>query len=316
MADGRTAQIVTVVIVAGLICTRGWSEEDPQKVLEQRLAQQRAASTANAALQGARTPEERKAARDNLKKQQDALDKKQNLADFKQKTLDNLASIKEMFAKAEEAWKNQKYSEAGQLYNSVAAATVAGAEEMAETSRGRLVEMEDLAKGHLKGADDNDLKREYVKEVEELALVLKEFGLTKSHETALRRMINLKGKPEVSGYVELAQAEAYETDGKLEEALKIYKEVANNPRYENSVPGLKARRKLDELDKNEETHKKIKAAADAKADKEGPMLIARAKNFILNSKPKLAQEQLQQILDKYPDSKSAEDAKKLMADLK
>ncbi|MGD0090015.1 MAG: hypothetical protein ABSE73_08850 [Planctomycetota bacterium] len=315
MTGRRTAQFVTIVI-AGLVCARAWSEDDPAKALEARIAAQRAASETNSAVNNARTPEERKAANDKARKAAEAVNQKQNLADLKQKTLDNLATIKETFAKAEESWKNQKYAEAGQGYTSVAMATVAGAEEMVETSRGRLQEMEDLAKTHLKGADDNDLKRDYAKEVEELALVVREFGLTQSLETARRRMINLKSRPEVAGIVALEGAAALETDGKLEEAIKVYKDIATNARYENSAAALSARRKLEELDKNPDTHAKIKAAADAKADKEGPMWLRRAQNFVLNGKPKEAIAQLQQIIEKFPDSKYAEEAKKQIEELK
>jgi TolA-binding protein len=100
------------------------------------------------------------------------------------------------------------------------------------------------------------------------------------------------------------------------DALAIYKSVAANPRYENTVPALKARMKLEDLDKNEATRTKIKSETDAKADKEAPLLLAAAKNFLLNNKPKEAAEKLQIVIDKYPDSKYAQDAKKQLSDLK
>ncbi|MCY3023388.1 MAG: hypothetical protein NTW87_30785, partial [Planctomycetota bacterium] len=87
-------------------------------------------------------------------------------------------------------------------------------------------------------------------------------------------------------------------------------------RYENTVPALKARRKLEELNKNEATKAKIKAEGDAKADREAPLLLYAAKNFLANNYPKQAMEKLQQIVDKFPTSKWAEDAKKQLADLK
>jgi len=310
------AAVITLTVLAGLTCVCARCEEDPAKVLEARINAARASTELNNAATNAKNTDEKKAADDKLRKARNEAQKKQDKAEYKEMIMGNLAAVKEMFAKAEESWKNQKYNEAGQLYSSVALATVAGAEDMVETSRGRLVEMEDLAKGHLKGADDNDLKREYVKEVEELGLVVKEFGLTKTRETALRRLITLKSRPEVAGYVELSTAESYETDGKLMDAVAIYKSVAANPRYENSVPALKARRKLEELEKNEATRTKMKTEADAKADKEAPVLLASAKNFLLNSKPKEAMEKLQMVIDKFPDSKYAEDAKKQLTGLK
>jgi TolA-binding protein len=140
--------------------------------------------------------------------------------------------------------------------------------------------------------------------------------VTKAHDTALRRLITLKSRPEVAGYVEMSQAEALETDGKLMDAIRIYESVAANPRYENTVPALKARRKLDDLNKNEATKAKIKTENDAKADKEAPMLLARARDFVSNNMPKQAMEKLEQVVAKFPNSKYAEEAKKMLADLK
>jgi len=128
--------------------------------------------------------------------------------------------------------------------------------------------------------------------------------------------VNLKSRPEVSGIVELAQAEGYEADGKLMEAVKLYESIGNNPRYENSVPALKAKRRLEELAKNDETRTKIKTEVDAKADKECPALISSAKNFVANNLPKQAIEKLQLVIDKYPSSKYADEAKKQLSELK
>jgi TolA-binding protein len=114
----------------------------------------------------------------------------------------------------------------------------------------------------------------------------------------------------------MSQAEALETDGKLMDAIRIYESVAANPRYENTVPALKARRKLDDLNKNEATKAKIKTENDAKADKEAPMLLARARDFVSNNMPKQAMEKLEQVVAKFPNSKYAEEAKKMLADLK
>src|SRR5579862_3599022 len=87
-------------------------------------------------------------------------DAKRNMDEYKDQLKSNLDSIKDMFQKAEEDWKNQQYKEAGSFYQSVALATVPGSEDMAETSRGRLIEMEDLARDHRKAAEDADLQHD------------------------------------------------------------------------------------------------------------------------------------------------------------
>ena len=60
----------------------------------------------------------------------------------------------------------------------------------------------------------------------------------------------------------------------------------------------------------------MKTELDAKADREAPVLLNSAKNFASNHMPKQAIEKLQIVIDKFPNSKYAEDAKKQMAELK
>lgn len=310
--------ILLAIMASLLLSTRARAGEDDKaaKEYDARLKQARNSAALQSAYDNAKTDDQKAAAKKLLSDAKAKDQAKKDMADFKQKTLDNLANIKELFAKAEDNWKNKLYGEAAPIYNSVQLATVPGAEQYVETSRGRMVELEDLAKNHLKAADDADLKREYAKEVEELSMVNREFTLTKSHEVAVRRLVNLKSRPEVSGIVELAQAEGYEADGKLMEAVKMYESIGNNPRYENTVPALKAKRRLEELAKNDETRNKIKTEVDAKADKECPALISSAKNFVANNLPKQAIEKLQIVIDKYPESKYAVEAKKQLSELK
>jgi hypothetical protein len=319
-AEMRTAVGMILLAIAGSLLisayARAEGDEAKAKEYDARLKAARSAAALQSALDNAATPEARAAAKKALGDAKNKDQSKQDLANFKQKTMDNLANIKELFAKAEDSWKNKLYGDAAPIYNSVVMATVPGAEDMVETSRGRMVELEDMAKTHLKNADDCDLKRDYVKEVEELAIVHHDFTLTKSYEVALRRLVNLKSRPEVSGYVELAQAEGLESDGKLTEAVKLYEAICNNPRYDNSVASLKARRHLDELSKNDDTRAKLKSEVDAKADREAPVLLNSAKNFASNNMPKQALEKLQMIVEKFPNSKYADEAKKQMAGLK
>ena len=307
-----------VILSLGTFCLHGMcmAEDDPAKAYDQTLNQNRAAAEQRSTNTSTMTPQQLKAYTQAQTAARAKEDQKKNLANYKEKTMLNLASIKELFAKGEDAWKNKKFRDATTFYSSVALADVPGSEEMSQTSRGRLVEMEELGNGHLKSADDADLQREYVKEVDELSTTIHEFPQTKAHDVAMRRMINLKSRPDVAGHVELAQAAALESDGKLTEAVKMYDEIANSPRYEHTLPALKARRKLDDLNNNEGTKTKIKAAMDAKADKEAPLLLASAKNFISNNLPKQAIEKLQQVLEKFPDTKYAETARQQLGGLK
>jgi len=86
--------------------------------------------------------------------------------------------------------------------------------------------------------------------------------------------------------------------------------IINNPRYENSIAALKATRALDDLNKNEETRAIIKKEFLAKADKDAPQLLAIAKNFVTNNQPKAAKQKLETVIDRYPDTPYADEAKK------
>ena len=239
--------VITLVLLSFAV-----RAEEPSPT-DEAIKRQREKADLQQTVDAARDDEAKKAAQRKLKDLTAKEQSKKDLADYKTKVLTNLDAIKEMFAKAEESWKNQKYGEAGLLYSSVAMATAPGAEQMAETSRGRLVEMEDLARSRLKAADDFDIKREYMKEVDELAFICRELDRTKTKETALRRLILLKTRPDVSGYVDLAEAEAVEADGKLEKAKLLYMRIAENPRYQGMVPALKARMKLERIEKSEKS---------------------------------------------------------------
>lgn len=287
-----------------------------QKEFDNKLKQARSEAELRNAVDGARSPEERQKAQKAMNAARDAEEKKRSLAEYKEKTMQNLGSVKEMFAKAEEAWKEKNFGKAGPLYSSVAGATVPGSEEMSDTSRNRMLEMEDLARVKLKAADDADLKRDYTKEVDELSYILRELNMTSGREVALRRLASLKSRPDVAGIVDVAEAEGLEAEGRLLDAVAAYSAIANNPRYDNTIASLKARRRIEALGANEETRAKLKGELDTKAEKEAPILLGSAKNFIANNMPKQAVEKLQAVIDKFPDSKYAEEAKQKLAELK
>lgn len=259
------------------------------------------------------------AARDSDKKvdrKKDAADKKAAFADYKAGAKDNASFIKELFQKAETAWKAKSYKEAGYFYQAVSKATVVGSEDMVEVANERInVDMENLAKDHIKASDDAGIQHDVMKQIDELAVVTKEFTITKAKDEAQRRLNSLKSKAEVAGYVEYAQAEQLVADGKLTDGLAMLNAIVANPRYEHSIPALKATRKIEELNRSEDTRGKVKAEFVAKADKECPNLLTAAKNYQANNMPKSAREKLQLLLDKYPGTTYADEAKKMLDEI-
>ena len=230
--------------------------------------------------------------------------------EYKEKIAANQARIKELFALAEEKFKENKYREAAQYYASVVMANAPKTEQQVEESRKRFIEMEGLAQQHLKNADDADLSRDFVKEVDELAIVVKEFPFTKVDPVAHRRMVALKIRPDVAGTVEMAEAEALEAGGDVVAALKQYKSISENPRYENSLAAMKAKRKLELLSKDEAVAEKVKTDLQAKADKDAPPLLNSAKNFLANNMPAKAKEKLRSVVEKFPGTSFAVEAEK------
>jgi hypothetical protein len=315
--------VAILLIATCLLGTRAFAEgggkeaKKEERAYDERLKQEReAAERRNQQTNAAGNPDAEKALRKADKERREKEAQKQDLAEYKEKTFQNLGQIKEMMASADGAFKEKQYAKAAAFYQSVAGATVPGSETMAQSARDKLVAMEDLAKARLKAAEDADLEGNYTKEVEELGIIATEFKDTKVKEIAMRRLISLKSKPEVAAEVEYMQAESMLGEGKMLAGIEVLKSLANNPRYENSVAQFKAKRKLDELNESEDARAKVKAEYDAKVEKEAPAMLAAAKNFVSNHKPKLAIEKLQQLIEKFPDTTYAEQAKKQIEELK
>jgi len=287
------------------------AQDNPDKAFDASLAANRSAAEQRATDPNAATKNMTKAEAQKARAQ-----KKADLAEYKGMVKDNLGSVKAMFQAAEQAWKAKEYKQAGAFYQSVAQATVPGSEEMVETSNLRInSEMETMAKDHLRSAADADMMHDYMKEIDELSAIVKNLSITKANGEAARRLTSLKTKPEVSGFVDYAQAEQLLADNKLTEAFVALQAIATNPRYEHSIPALKAQRKIDELNKNEETRSRLKAEFAAKADKEAPQLLNAAKNFAANDMPKKAKEKLEIVMERYQGTPYADEAKKQLDSL-
>jgi hypothetical protein len=316
---GLLLAVLALWLATALLCTRLHAQDKPPldtRSYEERLKAEREAAEYRAKKEAEKAKTD---AQTKIKKEEQARKDKEeqkiNLAEYKEKTLQNLSQIKELFASAEAAFKEKQYAKAASFYQSVAGASAPGSEDMAQKSRDKLVGMEDLAKASLKAAEDADMEGNYIKEVEALSVITSEFKDTKAREIALRRLISLKSKPEVAAEVEYVQAESMLGEGKMLQSIEILKGVAGNSRYDNSVAQFKARRKLDELKDNDDAQAKIKAEQSAKVEKEAPALMSAAKNFMSNHMPKLAIEKLKMVIDKFPGSTYADEARKQLEEL-
>jgi hypothetical protein len=264
--------------------------------------------------QSANTQQRKKAKADTAQK--DNPKDPKNDPEYKEKLADNLAAVKELLDTAEAKFKEQNYREAAGFYKSVTLATVPKSEPLVEQARKQLIAMEELAQQHLNAANDADLARDYIKEVEELGIVLREFAFTKAVEQATTRLAALKPRKEVAGLIELAQAGAAEAAGNLAQAYKMYKAIAENPRYENTLAALKGKKAAERLQNEEATRENLKTQLKAEADKEAPPLLNSGRNFLLNHQEEQAKEKFQLVVEKYPGTDYAEEAKKELAKLR
>ena len=235
---------------------------------------------------------------------------KQEEAEYKEKVAMSVERISQEFELGEQAFKDEQYRIAASHYSSVILSNLPSTEKNADKARGRILEMEGLAKSHLGKADDADLGRDYMKEVVELSIITKEFPFTQAYQSALRRLTTLKNRPDVAGSVELAEAEAQEANGQYLKASKGYQSIVDNEHYKNTLPALRAKRHLDEMKTNEASRENLKKDVNAQADVEGPKLIAAGNNFILNKMPAKAKEKFNTVIEKYPGTKYADEAKK------
>lgn len=226
----------------------------------------------------------------------------------------NLAMIKEMKAKADDAFKNQRYREAAQFYGSIALADVPGSETMAEEARAKFVEMEKLAQGHLDAAEDLILQRQYVKAVEELRIVVNEFPFTDVAPKAAARLRGLQGRKEVAAYCAYAEAEGLEQAGNYRAAIKAYRDIV--AKHPDSVPAVRSEKRLAALEKDEAIQEKVKAEIAAEAEAQAPAIFNIADNFVKIGMKDSAREKLVLIVEKYPGTPQAEEAKKRLEALK
>lgn len=305
------ALLAAGVLRAGEDAPKMFDGNSDAKSLEDRLRKAYDEYQKKAAASNPNTPGGQKAGQGAVNKAEGKVDDLQ----YKEKIMANQASIKEMFAQAEGKFKESKFREAASFYASVAMANVAKTEQLVADSRKRFIEMEGMAQEHLKNADDADLNRDFLKEVDELGLIVREFPFTKVFETAQRRLVGLKTRPDVAGHVEYAEAESVEASGNLVEALRKYKAIADNSRYANTLPSMKATRKIELLQKNEASREQLKTDMQALAEKHAPALLTSAKNFLANSMPAKAKEKLRQVMEKYPGTTFAEDAKKQLDEI-
>jgi hypothetical protein len=235
-------------------------------------------------------------------------------SDELEKLSKNLAGIKELFDRAQTAWKLERYQDAALLFKSVSLATVPGSEKYVSDSRDRLSELETIARKHLQAAGDEEIRREYANEARDLLLIVNEFPDTAACPEAQRLLSVLKSHAEAAAVLELEQAKDLEASGKFSKAIAQFNAIAANPRYQNSIAAIEAGHRAAQLQLDKSKHDV--AGMEDVAEREAHALLAASRNLLLNKMNDAAVRKLTEILNKYPKTPTASEAKKLLDDIK
>jgi outer membrane protein assembly factor BamD (BamD/ComL family) len=232
-----------------------------------------------------------------------------------EKLYKNLAGIKELFERAEAAFKAERYREAALGYNSVGLATVAGSEDCAAKARSRLIELESKARERLNLARDKDgIKANYAGAAKDLEFLLREFPGTAAGKQAVQEMASLRSRPAVAAYLDLEQGRIMLQQGHVTAALQQFHALVDNPRYRDTVAAFEARRQAQDLSDNAAVRELIGAETALNSERTAQSQLAQARNLMKNNMNVKASAVLKEIVELYPDTTSAAEAKRLLKD--
>ena len=153
-------------------------------------------------------------------------------------------SAEALMETAEKKFQQGKYREAAKLFMALASVEPPMSPPMLAAARKRLADMEGMAQKHLDAERDAYRRCEYLRGVEELTIILREFPFTKAKDEAVKRLSPGQPSEHQEAYEKFWQAKRMESQGNLSEALRMYRAIAEDPRYQGIVPGFNAKRKV------------------------------------------------------------------------
>ena len=238
---------------------------------------------------------------------------KRRKEEIKKQTKLSLTLIKELYKKAEEAFKEENYASARNYYEDVSTASVKGAEKMAQTAKLRLAEIEKVAQQRLQEAELKIIQGDYAGAAEILASIISTFAYTDACKEADRKLRILRNTPKAAAAVLYADALAELNAENYPGAVKKFREIV--AKYPGQVAALKARKRLEALEKDPAVQEALKVDKELLAEKLCPKWMNMANNYILNDQKGRAKEYLLRISDEFPGTSYAADAKKKLAEL-
>lgn len=288
-----------VVLVPRLLLAGGGIEEEMMrqagKFLDRLPAEQRQAlySKANEAIQQMQKKQQERAAKNR-----------------KQRASMSLNLVKELFKKAETAYKEGDLPAAYSYYLTVANADVKGAEQTRQKALEKLRELEAEALARYDEADVRFRKGEYVESARLLCSISDEFPYTSVTEKARRMLRTLTAKPGAAAAVEYARGLQHENAEDYVRAVAIYQEVV--AKYPNELDGKRAGIRLEKLRSDPAVLEVLQRAKQFEASAEAPKLLNIARNYLLNEQTERAAEQLEIIVKRFPDTTEGKEAQDLL----
>ena len=231
----------------------------------------------------------------------------------KQAQATSLAEVKRLLKKGEEKMKNGDYSAAQSFFRAIESCQIPGASKYTSKAKAHILEIEELARKKLNDAEVKHLLREYVAEAAVLEQVLNDFAHTKAARKAKSKLSLLSREPKAASTIAFAKAKAEEDAENYGEAVRLYREIMKN--WPGQIAALKAEYAIGRLTSDPEIAALLREHAEFEASKVCPGWLNIAHNYRMNEDKDRAREYLQRVLDKFPGTTYAEEAKKKLAEL-
>jgi tetratricopeptide (TPR) repeat protein len=271
------------------------------------------------------TPEQR----DKLMKQaKDAIDKmsktnaEKKAAQQKSNIKMTVNLIKELYRKAEEAYKNGDYAAAYTYYTAIVNARVSGVEEIQEKSREKLTLIEAEALARYNQAEIEFRKGEHVKSAELLQEVIDNYPYCSVADRAAALLRKVASDPKAAADIGFARGMKFEKAEDYYNAVKIYEDIARKygPRDDVSASqwytgGIRAKVRLEQLLEDPYVKEAIARAEQFAAKSKAPSMLANGRNYIWNGRNDLARTELEGLIAQFPGSPEAEQARVLLETL-
>jgi tetratricopeptide (TPR) repeat protein len=227
--------------------------------------------------------------------------------------------IKELYKKAEEAYKNGDMAAAYTYYATIVNANVKGVDEIQQASKEKLTLIEAEALARYNEADIEFRKGEHVKSAELLQDVIDNYPYCSVADKATVYMRKVMADPKAAADIGFAKGMRYEKAEDFYNAVKTYKDVAEKygPKDDTSpsqsfTGGIRAKIRVEQLLEDPYVKEAIARAEQFNAKAKAPALLTNGRNYIWNKRYDLARTELETLIRDYQGSPEADQAKILL----